>query len=106
MKEKLVFKPANQAEIALYCLMGEALCIIQELEEALSHSITLKKHSAVTKERADEILNEQRSYTLGKAIKLAGKEKLYLLPLQNDLEDFNQKRNWLVHKAMFESRDD
>ena len=36
-------KSANQDEINLYCLVGEALCMVQHLEDALSHSITLKK---------------------------------------------------------------
>lgn len=107
MEEKLVFIPASPSEISLYCCMGEALCMIQELEEALSHSITLKKYYAASKKIADEALNKHRkNYTLGKAVQLAGREKLYPEDLQNDLNDFYKERNWLVHKSMFESRDD
>jgi len=107
MKENIVFKPAGKDEVDLYCFMGEALCMIQELEEALSHSIILKKHYAMAKKQADDALNKHRnSYTLGKAVQLAERENLYPRPLQSALNDFYKERNWLVHKSMFESRDD
>lgn len=107
MKENFAVQPASQDEIALYCYMGEALCMIQELEEALSHSITLKKYSTASREEADQALSKHRKrYTLGQAVQLSDKEKLYALSLQSDLNNFYQKRNWLVHKAMFECRDD
>ncbi|MBK7362087.1 MAG: hypothetical protein IPJ01_07265 [Micavibrio sp.] len=107
MKENLVFKPACRDEVALYCFMGEALCMIQELESALSHSITLKKYHSVSKKLADDaLIQHHENHTLGKAIKLAEEENLYPLPLQKDLSDFNKKRNWLIHKAVFETRND
>lgn len=107
MKENMVLKPASGEEIAFYCVMGEALCMIQELESALSHSITLKKHHALSKKLADDALvKHHEGHTLGKAIKLAEEADLYPLSLQKDLSDFNKKRNWLIHKAIFETRDD
>ena len=106
MKQNFTQKPASQDEMTVYCLMGEALCMIQHLEAALGHSITLKMNSSVTKDIADQILNKNRTYTLGKAIRLAQKENLYPPSLQNDLNDFLQQRNWLVHNAMFEHRND
>ncbi len=107
MKENLVSKPASREEMAFYCVMGEALCMIQELESALSHSITLKKYHAVNKKQADNALIKQHEgHTLGKAIKLAKEENLYPPSLQKDLGDFNKRRNWLIHKAIFETRDD
>jgi hypothetical protein len=103
MKENPVFKPASQDEMDLYCFMGEAICKIQILEDALSTSITLKKHSETTKEEADDALAKQRRrYTLGKAVQLSEKEQLYPLPLQKDLNGFYNKRNWLVHQSMVE----
>jgi hypothetical protein len=36
-------KSAFQNEINLYCLIGEAVCMVQVLEDALSTLITLKK---------------------------------------------------------------
>jgi hypothetical protein len=106
MRKNVIKIPASQDEITLYCFMGEALWKIQVVEQALSHSITIKLNPAETKERADEFLKQQKSYTLGKAIKVAIKENLYSLSLQEELNDFLEKRNWLVHKAMFESRND
>lgn len=81
--------------------------MIQELESALSHSITLKKHHAVSKKLADDaLIKHHEDHTLGKAIRLAEEENFYPLPLQKDLSDFNKRRNWLIHKAIFETRDD
>ena len=96
--------PANQDEITLYCFVGEALWKIQIVEQALSHSITLKMNPATTKELADEFLKQHQSYTLGTAIKVAIREKLYDSSLQDELNAFLGQRNWLVHKAMSESQ--
>ena len=106
MKENIKKIPANQDEIELYGLVGEALWKTQIVEQALSHSITLKMNPAETKERADEFLKQHQSYTLGKAIKFAIKENLYSLSLQDELSTFLEQRNWLVHKAMLESQND
>lgn len=107
MRENLASKPASREEMAFYCVMGEALCMIQELESALSHSITLKKHHAASKKLADDaLIKHHEGHTLGKAIKLAEDENLYPLLLQKDLSDLNKRRNWLIHKAVFETRDD
>ena len=102
MKQNLSPKPANQDELTLYCHMGEALCMTQVLEAALSHSITLKLNSTATKQIADESLTRHRSYTLGKAIKLSDKVNLYPSELQSKLNDFLQQRNWLAHNTMSE----
>jgi hypothetical protein len=105
MKDNYPFKPASQDEITLYCYMGETVCMIQELESALSVSITIKKHSTATQEEGDKALNKQRRYTLGTAIQLAQKEKLFPWSLQSALNDFYKRRNWFIHDAMFESKD-
>jgi hypothetical protein len=98
--------PANQDEITLYSFVGEALWKTQIVEQALNHLITLKMNPDKTKEKADESLKQYQSYTLGKAIKLAVKENLYSLSLQDELNVFLEQRNWLVHKAMLESQND
>lgn len=103
MKENIKKIPANQNEITLYCIAGEALWKIQIVEQALSHSITLKLSPSATKERADEFLKQHQGYTLGKAISVAIKEKLYDSALQDELNAFLVQRNWLIHKAMAES---
>jgi hypothetical protein len=106
MRDNIIKIPANQDEITLYCFVGEAVWKIQIVEQALSHSITLKMNPAKTKEQADEFLKQHQSYTLGQAIKVATKEKLYSLSLQGELNAFLEQRNWLVHRAMFESQNE
>ncbi len=100
MEKSIIKIPANNNEINLYCSLGEALFKIQIVEQALSHSITLKMNPNETKERADEFLKQHQSYTLGKAIKIAIKEKLYNSSLQDELNAFLEHRNWLVHKVI------
>ncbi|CEG55698.1 hypothetical protein [Legionella fallonii] len=97
-------KPASQDEITLYCLMGEALCMVQHLKDAISHSITLtrdvKKLRSIPFEMANKHLDKYHSYTLGQAINLAKKEGIYPESLQQTLDNFLLERNWLVHKCM------
>lgn len=95
--------PANQDEITLYCFVGEALWKIQLVEQALSHSITLKLNPSAKKEHADEFLRQHQRYTLGQAIKVAINQRLYDSSLQDELNMFLDQRNWLVHKAMSET---
>lgn len=104
MKENLLSIPANQVETTLYCYMGEALCNIQHVEQALSHLIALKTHP-VNKEDADKALTKNLSYTLGKALKLGQDQALYPSSLQEDLNSFLEMRNWLIHKAIVEIRE-
>lgn len=106
MRENVTKIPASQDEITLYCFTGEALWKIQMVEQALSHSITLKMNPEETKEQADEFLKHHQRYTLGKAIKVAIDNKLYSLSLQDELNSFLVQRNWLIHKAMHENQSD
>ncbi|WJS94620.1 hypothetical protein NYQ10_21300 [Flavobacterium johnsoniae] len=106
MKENVIKTPANTNEINLYCFLGEAMLKTQMAEQALSHSITLKMNPTETKERADEFLKQNQRYTLGKAIKIAIKKKLYNLSLQDELNAFLQQRNWLVHKVIIGNEED
>jgi hypothetical protein len=106
MRENKIKIPANENEIKLYCFVGEAIWKIQVVEQALSCSITLKMNPAATKEQADKVLKQHQSYTLGMAVNIANKEKLYKSSLQDELYNFLDQRNWLVHKAMAESHHD
>ncbi|CEK11858.1 Uncharacterised protein [Legionella hackeliae] len=94
----------------LYCLIGEAVWMIQHLEDVLSHSITLKKHVKkpynLPLEQGNKILDEYRSYTLGKAIKIVDQENIFPESLQQVLANFLPKRNWLIHKCMYQSKND
>ena len=106
MEENIKRIPANNDEITLYCYLGEALLKIQMLEQALSYSITIKMNPYETKEKADEFLKKYQRYTLGQAIKIAINEKLYNLSLQNELESFLKKRNWMVHSVFIGNEED
>lgn len=97
-------KPANQEEIMLYTRMGEAVCKIQILEQALSHSITVKLNPDVAENDANVFLSKQQSLTFGKVVKLAANEGAYSDKLQKALEELLAERNWLVHKAMLDSQ--
>ena len=104
MKENNRFKQASEQELTLFCIAGEALCAIQHVEDALSHSIVIKKTRPELKKEADILLDKQRSYTLGKSIKIARQEGLYTETLKKELDDFLEKRNWLIHKSIAHNR--
>lgn len=97
-------KPANPEEMMLYARMGEAVCKIQILEQALSHSVTVKLNPDVNESDANVFLSKQQSYTFGKVVKLAAIEGVYPGRLQKTLEELLAERNWLVHHAMLESQ--
>lgn len=100
MKENNIIIPANTIEITLYCYLGEALLKTQLVEQALSYSLTLKMNPDETKEKADEYLKQSQKYTLGKAINISNKEKLYNFALQDELNAFLKQRNWLIHSVL------
>jgi len=106
MKKNVIKIPADNNEITLYCFLGEAMLKTQMVEQALSYSITLKMNPTETKERADEFLKQNQSYTLGHAIKIAIKEELYNLPFLDELKAFLEQRNWLVHKVIIGNEED
>lgn len=95
---------ASQNEIILYCLIGEAVCIAQILEDALSALITLKREvktpGGIPREEADKLREKYRLYTLGKAITLIKNENLLPITLQESLTKFLLERNWLIHKSI------
>ena len=99
-------KSASQQELSLYCFVGEAVCAIQHVEDALSHSIVLKKGNKRIKSEADQLLEKHRSYTFGKAITIAEQAELYPESLQQKLREFLSERNWLVHKSVAQDRNE
>ena len=106
MSENHRYQPASQQELALYCFVGESVCAVQHVEDALSHSIVLKKTKPRLKSEADQLLEKHRSYTLGKAIKIAKEASLYPESLQQELKEFLSERNWLIHKSIAQGRDE
>ncbi len=105
MKKDIKIK-ANNKEIDLYCFLGEAVLKTQMVEQSLSYSITIKMNPEETKQRADDHLIQNQSYTLGKAIKTAIHNNLYNLSLQEKLNAFLQQRNWLVHRVIIGNEED
>jgi hypothetical protein len=106
MIKKYRFKQASQQELSLYCFVGESVCAVQHVEDALSHSIVIKKIKPQLRSEADKLLKKHRSYTLGQAIKIAKKESLFPESLQQELIEFLEERNWLIHKSIAQGRDD
>ncbi|MEC7262447.1 MAG: hypothetical protein VXW38_01830 [Bacteroidota bacterium] len=106
MIENIKFKEASKNEITLYTFLGESLCAVQILEDALSHSIVLKKTEPDQKNEADDLLKKQRKYTLGMAINAIKKESLFPKPLEIELSNLLTERNWLIHKSITENKDD
>jgi hypothetical protein len=101
--------PASNDELGLYTLLGESLCNLQFLEDALSHSIALKKDIkvpySIPREQGDKLVREYRKLTLGQAIKLAKQEGLYSDSLLAELQNFLLERNWLIHRSVYENID-
>lgn len=97
---------ASQKEIYFYTLLGESLCAVQILEDALSHAIVLKKTEPDQKKEADDLLKQQRFYTLGKAIKIVKEESLLPKPLEIELSKLLKERNWLVHNSITGNKND
>lgn len=106
MGEKYRFKPASQQELSLFCLVGEAVSAVQHIEDALSHSIVLKKAKPRLRSEADQLLKKHRKYTLGQAINIAEEASLYSESLQQELREFKSERNWLIHRSIAQGRDE
>ncbi len=97
-------KQANQEEMFLYTRMGEAICQIQILEQALSHCLTVKLNPTVEESEAVIFLSKQQRNTFGSVVKLAAQKGVYSDDLQKALEELLLERNWLVHHAMRDSQ--
>jgi hypothetical protein len=106
METKYRVHLASQQEISLYLFLGESVCTIQHVEDAISHSIVLKKTMPRTKLEGGTLLEKYRTYTLGNAIKISEQANLYPDPLQKELKALLSERNWLIHKCIAQSRDE
>lgn len=97
-------KQANHEQMWLYARMGEAICQIQILEQALSHCLTVKLNPDVEESEANSFLLQQQRNTFGNVVRLAGRKGAYSDELQRALEELLDQRNWLVHHAMRDSQ--
>lgn len=96
--------PANQEQIWLYTRIGEAVCQIQILEQALSRCLTIKLNPDAKESEADVFLSRQQRNTFGRVVTLAGEKGAYPEELQKALKELLDQRNWLVHHAMRDSQ--
>ncbi len=92
----------NRQDNKLFCLLGEAVFLIQELESGLSFSLTLKGHKPISKYEGDKRLNHYRRYTLGRAINKSKEKNIYSDLIMINLEQFIEERNWLIHSCVFD----
>lgn len=101
-------KPALPYQIKLYIFIGEALCCLQLIEDSLSHYLVLKLFGKkINKEEADKKLkNNREKKTLGNAVDVIKKKKLFPEIIQNKLSVLLDERNWLVHRIFHEINDD
>ncbi|SDQ89787.1 hypothetical protein [Flagellimonas zhangzhouensis] len=106
MVENIKFKGASKSEITLYIFLGESLCAVQSLEDALSHSIVIKQTEPDEKNKADNLLKEHRKFTLGKAIGIIKNESLLPKPLEIEMSKLLTERNWLIHKSITDNKND
>lgn len=105
MKKQYKLKGASEQEITLYCYVGESVSAVQHLEDCLNHSIVLKSLKPLLRSDADEALTKYRSFTLGRAIRAAEKDKIFSESLLHQLKEFLSERNWLIHKSIAQNRD-
>jgi hypothetical protein len=96
----------QQQASTLYFLLGKAVWTIQHLEDALNTAIIIKNPDVNAKAEAEKLRKSYRKLPLGRAIERADKEQTFNEDLQKNLQDFLQKRNWLIHRCMHESVDD
>jgi len=104
MSKTLLAKKAPPEQVMLYTLLGEAVCMIQHLEDALSHAIVLKKEvktpNRIPKMKGNRLLAKHQRNTLGDGIKIAKEYKLFSKEIEAALEDLKEERNWLVHRSI------
>ena len=53
-----------------------------------------------------ELLAKNRGNVLGRSIKDAKEAQVFSLSLQERLEKFKEERNWLVHRSVYQNRND
>jgi hypothetical protein len=104
--------PSLDEVATLYQFIGRAIWLIQNLEDALSNSLTIKiglkdeQLGSVDHSVASAKLNRKRNLTLGQSVKISRQNLLYEDSLQERLNVLLDERNWLVHRLVHQSSDD
>jgi hypothetical protein len=101
----------NEEELqVLYSSIGKGIRHLQNLEDALHTYITAKRdikiRGSVLPNKAEAILLEHRSKTLGKSLRIAREANVLSSDLQKRLEIFKEERDWLVHRSVYQNRQD
>src|ERR1700693_2978900 len=97
----------NSEELdTLYSLIGQGIWQLQDVEDVLNTTITIKRdvkvRGSVTFEQAEAILLKHRKNTLGISLKIARESEIFSPTLQKRLDIFKKERDWLVHNCVHE----
>lgn len=101
---------ANELQ-ALFALIGEGIWYLQNVEDALNTYITIRRDikapGSVTKQEGEAILDKHRkNNTLGRSLKISRNNEILSQALQERAEHFRDERNWLIHRSVFQHRED
>ena len=107
----MIRRQINEEELQLlYSSIGKGIWHLQNLEDALHTCITIKRdikaRGSVSPEKAEAILLKHRGRTLGKSLGYAKKANVLSPSLQKRLEIFKEERDWLVHRSVYQNRED
>jgi hypothetical protein len=95
---------------ALYSAIGQGIWHLQNVEDALHTYITVKRdvrvRASVRLEKAEELLLKNRSRTLGKSLRIAREAQVLSPSLQERIDTFKEERDWLVHRSVYQNRQD
>lgn len=95
---------------ALYASIGRGIWHLQNLEDALHTCITVKRdirvRGTVSFEKAEAILLKHRSNALGKSLQIAREAQVLSPSLDERLKAFKEERDWLVHRSVYQNRQD
>jgi hypothetical protein len=101
----------NEEELQiLYSSIGKGIWHLQNLEDTLHKCITVKRdikvRGSILPEKAEAILLGHRANTLGKSLKIAREAQLFNPELQKRLDTLKEERDWLVHRCVYQNRQD
>lgn len=96
--------PAQQEMSAIYQLIGQSICDLQFLEDALNTllalKIDIKAPGRVEKQDALAALKKHAKGTLGSSLKSLRDHAVMDAAFVERLTKFTEERNWLVHRSL------
>jgi hypothetical protein len=95
---------------SLYASIGKGIWHLQNVEDVLHTYITIKRdvkvRAGMPVEQAENILQKHRKNTLGSALKISREANIFSSQIQKRLEEFKEERDWLVHRSVYQNRED